>query len=166
VATFKMIDMPADLTLRGTFYPAGFVPPANCIGNTAWLTSSPLAATNQEHQFQVNYSQVHGTAAVTERKPIYIARAAGSVVAVRAGSVVACVGAATIVVDVKRNGTTILSATITLDNANTAYVPESGSVSVTSYSADDVFEVVVTATAGGGTLGQGLFVNMVVREGA
>lgn len=161
-----MIDMPADLTLRGTLFPAGFVPPDGCIGDDAWDAANPLAAVNQEHQHQRVFTQVHGSAATTERRVIHVARGDGSVVAVRAGVVVACVGAATIVIDVKKNGTTIMSSTITLDNTNTAYAIESGSVSVTSYVADDVFEVTVTATAGGGTLGQGLFVCLDTREEA
>ena len=136
------------------------------IGNSEFDLSDPLAAAKQEHQIHKTYGQVHGSAATTERKPFHVARGAGSVVAVRAGLEVAAVGAATVTIDVRKNGTTILTAVVTLNSANTVYVAVAGAVAVTAYVAGDVFEVVVVATAGGGTLPQGVFLDFVAREAA
>lgn len=86
--------------------------------------------------------------------------------AVRAGVSVACIGDSTITVDVRKNGTSILSSTIVLDNSNTAFAEESGSISTSSYAAGDDLEVVVTVSAGTGTLGQGLHVDLILNEAA
>jgi hypothetical protein len=160
-------DLDADVNIRGALSVAGAVTvPASSFGDREADASDPITATKLQHQWQRLFAQDHGSAAVAERRVIHLARGAGTVVAVRAGSVVACVGGATITVDVKKNGTTILSASIVLDSANTAYIPEAGTVSVGTYAADDVFEVVVTVAAGGGTIGQGLFVDVCFREAA
>lgn len=111
------------------------------------------------------YSQT-GTAASATIPIGVVYGASGTMVAIKAGSIVACVGAATITVDLKKNGTTMLSSVITLDNANTARIMEAGTLSVTSLTAADFLELVVTATAGGGTLGTGLLVQVWYSESA
>ena len=80
---------------------------------------------------------------------------------------VACVGAATITIQVKKNGTNILSASLVIDNANAAFAFESAAgFTSTALVANDVLEVDITAAAGGGTLGQGLFCELVTKEDA
>lgn len=164
MATQNVID--GDLTVRGTFRCTSAGLPAASVGDNQFASSDPLSAAKQEHQHEEVVAQVHGTAAVTERRVLHVARGAGSVTAFRAGVVVANVGAATITVDLRKNGTTVLSAVVTLNNTHTAYTKVDGTVSVPTYVAGDVFEVVITATAGGGTLGQGLFAQGVFREAA
>ncbi len=138
--------------------------PASCVGDTEFDATDPLTATQQEHRHTGRLSQVHGSAATAERRVVHVARGDGTVEAVRAGVVVACVGDSTITVDVKKNGTSILSATIGLDSGDAAYAKVDGTVSTAAYVAGDVFEVVVTVAAGTGTLGQGLFVDVVFTE--
>ena len=84
--------------------------------------------------------------------------------AAKVGAIVACIGDSTITVNLYKNGSTVLSAPVVLDNSNTAFAIEAGAISSASYSADDVFEVVVSVSAGTGTLGQGLFVSPMFRE--
>lgn len=151
-----------DLRVYGSLTPDTLVAPASSIGSTQFNASDPLAIAKQRHKVFANHHQ-EGTA-VSATKVVHYARAAGTISAVRAGSVVACVGAATIVVDVKKNGVSILTGTFTLDNANTAYTPESGTLATTTYAAGDVLTSVVVATAGGGTLGSGLFVEVDLDE--
>jgi hypothetical protein len=69
-------------------------------------------------------------------------------------------------VDEKKNGTTILSGTVTIDNGDVAYSKTSAALSVTSYVAGDVIEVVQTVSAGTGTLPQGMTTTVVMREAA
>ncbi len=140
--------------------------PAASVGDTQASSASPLGVTKTTHRLTPTLAQVHGTAATTERRAVHVAHAAGTIAAFRAGVVVANVGAATIEVDLRKNGTTTLTAPISLDNGDAAYAEVDGSVSVTSYVAGDVLEVVVTATAGGGTLGQGLYCHAVLNEAA
>lgn len=140
--------------------------PASCVGNTNVSASAAIAHTKLQHQHRARYSQPN-TTATTETKVIYVCYGAtGTILDFRAGSIVACAGAATITLDLKKNGTTVLSGVITLDNANTARVVEAGTLSVTTLVVGDVLEVVATATAGGGTLGTGLFASVTVAEDA
>ena len=155
-----------DQTVRGTLRPTGFVCPAGVIGSAAINASSPIEAAKLDHQYQRVLAQAHGTAATAERRVIHLAKAAGSVVQVRAGVTVAAVGDATVSVDVRKNGATILSGAVSLTSAVAAFGHLDGSVSAAPYVADDVFEVVITVSAGTGTLPQGVFAELVVREAA
>ena len=87
-------------------------------------------------------------------------------IAIEAGVVVQAAGAATVTVDLRKNGTTILSGVITLNNTHVAYAEVAGTISSARYVTGDVFEIVLTATAGGGTLPQGVYVNTIFREGS
>jgi hypothetical protein len=155
-----------DLYVNGNLAAASFTAPTGSITDAMIQGNAGIDATKLDHQHQPVYAQPHGTAAITERQVIHVAKSAGEVVQIQAGVVVACVGAATITVDLRKNGTTVLTGAITIDNGDAAYAEVAGTVSVTTYVAGDVFEVVVTATAGGGTLGQGLYVAPVFREAA
>ena len=154
-----------DLLVRGTLR-ADFVQmPVNSVGDNEFKSADPLTVEKQRHQYSQLYSEDSGSA-ITDinGKAIHTARADGTIRAFRAGVVVACVGAATIDVDLLKNGTTVLSSALELDNTNTAYAIEDGTINTAAYSADDVFTITITGTAGGGTLGQGIFVELVVDE--
>lgn len=98
------------------------------------------------------------SAAVDETRAIAVIRgASGTLLSFKAGSIAAAVGNATCTVDLKKNGTTVLSSVITLDNANTARVSEAGTLSVTTLAAGDLLEVVVDGTVGTGTLPTGVY---------
>ena len=107
-------------------------------------------------------------AAVTERRVIKVVKGAtGTIVNFRAGVVVANVGAATISIRLKKNGTNIDTAALVLDSGNAAFALEAAAgFTSTSLVANDVLEVDITAAAGGGTLGQGLFCELTAREDA
>jgi hypothetical protein len=135
-------------------------------GDPQMGATNPVDATKLKHQYVPTYAQPNGTAAVTERKAVHVARSAGTVAAIEAGIVTAAVGAATVTVDLRKNGTTILTSVITISVAQAAYARVAGAIASAAYIAGDVFELVVTATAGGGTLPQGLFVDTVLREGS
>lgn len=130
--------------------------------------SAGILYTKMEHREVKHYTQPHGSAASTERKPIHTVKGAtGTIVSFRAGVVVACVGAATISIQLKKNGTNILTAALVLDNTNAAFTFESAAgFTSTALVANDVLEVDVTSAAGGGTLGQGLFCELVTKEDA
>lgn len=140
--------------------------PANALGDSQITAASPLGVTKVRRRFNKGYAQVKGSAAADETgRVIHVAYgASGTVVAVRAGVLVAAVGDSTVTVDVKKNGTTILSGVITIDNGNAAYAEESGTVSVPALASGDVIEVVIDATVGTGTLPQGLYVDVVIDE--
>lgn len=154
-----------DVVVPGTLYVGSFVPSAGSVRNAGVAADAAIQATKLQHQYVQHYFKT-GTAA-TETVPIHVAYGAtGTIVAIKAGSIAIAVGAATVTIDLKKNGTTCLSAVITLDSGNTARVVEAGTLTVTDYVTGDFFELVITATAGGGTIPTGLGVVVVFREDA
>ena len=138
---------------------------SGAVTNAMVNSSAAIATTKMRHRHNLVYNQ-NGTAA-TETVPIFICSGAvGEIVSIKAATIAACSGAATITIDLKKGGTTCLSSVITLDNANTARTSEAGTLSVTTLAVGNFLELVVTATAGGGTLGTGLIVEVVVDEDA
>lgn len=155
--TTNIID--GDMIVRGGLVAESFDAPSQSINSAAIKTAANLDADKLESRIYSSHAQPN-SAATTETRPLFVARRSGTVNSVLAGSIAKAVGAATVTVDIKKNGTSILSSVITLDSANTDRVGESGTVSVSAFVAGDWFEVVLVATAGGGTLPQGVFVSI------
>jgi len=65
------------------------------------------------------------------------------------GCVTVPTGSADVSVELKKNGTTVLSAPVVLDSANTTRVAEQGALSVTAAVANDLLEVILTVTTPG-----------------
>ena len=148
------------VTMRSVTLPDG------CVDDDAIEASAGVDADKLEHQHRRGWSQPNTTATSETRVLHVVHGATGSVVAFEAGSTVANIGAATVTLDLKKNGTSILTSVITLDNANTAYVVEAGAIATASLVDGDVLTVVIVATAGGGTLATGVFCSLTVREDA
>lgn len=141
--------------------------PASSVGDAAFNASDPLTAVKQQHQYVARQAQVHGSAATAERRVAHVARAAGTLVEVKLSVVVAAIGDSTVTVDVRKNGTTMLTGTVGLASANAAYSTVAGSISGSgAYVAGDVIEIVQTVSAGTGTLPQGVCTELVLREAA
>ncbi|VTU02779.1 Marine sediment metagenome DNA, contig: S03H2_L04701 OS=marine sediment metagenome GN=S03H2_18785 PE=4 SV=1 [Gemmataceae bacterium] len=157
----------SDTILAGqiSFEKIPVVPPGS-FGDPQIGAANPIDATKVKHQYAPQLAQAHGTAATAERRIVHVARAAGTVAAVGAGPVVAATGNSTVTVDVRKNGTSILTSTISLTSATAAFARVAGTINTAAYVAGDVFEVVVTVAAGTGTLPQGVSVQVVFREGA
>lgn len=144
-----------------------FTAPNTCIGDdqieTPSGTGNGIAATKVEQQYVLTYGQT--ATAVTERRVIHtVYGAVSELVEVDAGAPVACIGNATVTYDVRKNGTTVLSALATLNSTVAAYDLAAGTISVSAAVAGDVFEIVETATVGTGTLATRPFVRLVFRE--
>lgn len=154
-----------DLYVRGACVPSTLVIPANSINNEAQIQAGlNLSADKTEQRFFPAWSQPN-TAATAETRTLFVARRAGVVNAVLAGSIAKAIGDSTVTVDVKKNGTSILTAVITLDNANTARVAEAGAISgAGTFVSGDWYEVVIAISAGSGTLPTGVFVMLEVDQ--
>lgn len=155
-----------DLHVTGTITAGALTPSGGTVKNSSVSSAAgdEIVATKLEHQHVLVYGKA-GTAA-SETFGLYTAYGDGSIVSVKAASVAIAVGSATVTVDLKKNGTTVLSSVITLDSGNTARVAEAGTLSVTTYGDGDFFELVIVATASGGTIPTGLQVTVVLREDA
>lgn len=124
-----------------------------------------LPTANAVHRFKPVYNQKNGTAVVDEERVVHtVTGTSGTIVSISAGVITACAGAAEIDVDLHKNGSSILSAAITIDSGDAAYAEVAGTISNTSLVQGDSLEIVVDETTGGGTQGQGLFVNLVIDE--
>lgn len=164
------LRIPGDCTVLGTLRcPNGFVPPANSIAGTA--ITGGLLAEQMEHQFHVTYVQVGGTDVVDATQTIYLATGAGTIEAVEVRPETAPTGGdKAYTVDVKKaaNASTsfasILSAPITMNSSDANGTLNTGTLSTTTYSDGDAFQVVVDATGSTGSQGQGLILLVKLRE--
>ena len=155
--------IPTDLIVGGTLSATVTTLSASSVTDSKVAAAADIAATKVRHQHRAMWQQPN-TAATAETRVIHHAYADGDIIAVKAGSIAAAVGDSTVTIDVKKNGTTILSGTIQLDNANAAYTAEAGSLSVLTFVAGDVFTAVITISAGTGTLPTGVYVALTVNE--
>jgi uncharacterized lipoprotein len=155
-----------DLRVIGTVLADTLIIQANAIESESQLKPGiNIPADKTEQRLFPEYSQPN-TAATSETRTLFVARRPGTVNEVVAGSIAKAAGNATVTVDLRKNGTTILSAVITLDNANNNRIVEAGTISSGSGSfvAGDWFEVVFVATVGSGTLPTGVFVQLEVDQ--
>jgi hypothetical protein len=156
-----------DLHVAGTLSATTTTLSAGSVSNAKVAADADIDASKLEHQHSKTYEQESDTTSVTETRVIHVVYGTvATVVAFEAGSVTVCAGAATIDVDLLKNGVSILTAAITLDNGNSVRVVEAGTISSPTLADGDVLEVDVTATAGGGTVGKGVFASCIIREDA
>jgi len=144
-----------DLQVKGQLVPQSISYPPAGITDAAIAALAAIAASKLQHEHRKEYSQEASANNAAETKGIFIARFAGNVVAFQVELILAPDTAAgssgrTATVDLKKNGTSILSAPITLNSINTPYVAVNATISTPGYSAGDSFTVVV---ANGGSVG-------------
>lgn len=153
-----------DIYVNGTFK-ANFIQlTANAVGNTQFNASDPLSVTKQEHLHTRILAQVNGTAATAERRIVHQAFNAGTILGVQACAIVPCTGTSVVNIDVKKNGVTVLSSTLSLNSTPVAYQQVTGTLSVTTFVAGDVLDITITPVAGTGAVGQGVSVALKLAE--
>ena len=154
----------SDLHVAGSITCEELDIPAGSLVDADVAAGAAISATKLMHQHSPNYSQPNTTATSETRILHTVYGATGTITAFKAGSIVLNIGAATVTVDLRKNGTTVLTGVITLDTANTAYTPEAATILSASVVAGDVLSVVITATAGGGTLATGFYCYAIITE--
>lgn len=138
--------------------------PADSISNLQIASSAGIDPVKATSQRVAKSSDPAATNASSKTEYLFTALGSGTLKAFKAGAVVANVGAATVTVDLKKNGASVLTAAITLNNGQVAYQIVSGTISSTAFVANDVFTVTFVATAGGGTLATGVFAQVSYNE--
>ncbi len=137
----------------------------NVQGNITFPDGADLPYSQLQQIRNVIYQQLSATDVAAETKQVYrVYGATGTILAIGASIVTVPSVDRAAVVDVKKNGTTVLSASITLDSGNTTRVSEAGTLSVVSLAAGDILEVFVTVAGSSGTHPQGLLVNIALKE--
>lgn len=156
-----------DFVVQGNLLTATIDLPVNCVGDGNFNAAQPLTCTKQNHQYARLYSQPRASTVVSDRQVIHIANGAGSIAYFRAMLTnVLNVTGATVAVHLYKNGSDITSIAANLIDSDSLFQLKDGTLTSVAYNAGDVFEVSVTATAGGGTVGKGLAVHVVFREAA
>ncbi len=131
------------------------------------------AAQNSANTYPVKstYSQPTGTAIVAGNAALHVAGNTGTVRAVYAAitGLIATGGDRTVTIDVKKSTAggafaTILTGTIGFTNGSTLLTTTSGAITTTAYSANDIFQVVVTVAGAAGNQAQGLVVTVHFNE--
>lgn len=159
-------------TITGTFNP-----PAGSIKDTHVSSSSAdrIAAGKTQHQktFTVDTDPAVAVSASDSRDYLrHRAVGAGTVTDFNASLEAAITGAYTYTIDLQKatdgsnTFSSVLTSTITLDNATAADTKVAATVDSTKadYVADDRFKIVVTRAGASGTDGQGLLVAATVNE--
>jgi hypothetical protein len=146
-----------DVFVAGTLSAVSLILPDDSVDDDAVEALAGIAYSKLEHEHRAGHGQAN-TAAADETRAIAVIRGTtGTMLSFKAGSIAKAVGDATCTVDLKKNGTTMLSAPITLDSSNTNRVSEAGTLSVTTLAAGDLLEVVIDGTIGTGTLPTGVY---------
>lgn len=155
-----------DHFVNGNFRATSMTLPAGGVSNSQVAAGAGLDTSKLNHRHRFRYSQPN-TTATTETKAIgYVYGATGTLIAFHVGSIVPNLTTATVTVNLLKNGVSMLTAAVTLNNANTARVSVTGSLASTALVTGDLLEVVVTATAAGGTLATGVYAFATVDETA
>ena len=99
-----------------------------------------------------NFSQAIGTAPTTREEIVYVGKVGGTVRGI--SGLLNAVGSSTgITYDLKKNGTSILSATVSVANTDSNRQVKTGTLSSTSFSAGDVFSILLTMITNTGASG-------------
>jgi hypothetical protein len=162
----SQLVVPIDVLIQGGLAAQSIALPSASVGDTQVVAAAKVQASKLQQQFQPQIADNYATTTASFRRVIHRVRGAtGTLQAFRAGNTTICVGAATISIQLKKNGANILSSALVLDSTNTNYVAEAAAgFTSASVVTGDLLEIDVTATAGGGTLGSGFFAALEIRE--
>lgn len=160
------VRIEGDVIITGTLVPAALNIPSATVLNASVQAAAGISASKLEHQHQKSYGQANAAASDETRVIHVVHGATGEILEFEAGSIAKAVGDSTVTVDLQVNGVSVLSAVITLDNANTNYVAEAGTISSADLADGDVLTIVIDATVGTGTLPTGVFCSVKLREDA
>lgn len=164
----QVLRLDGDFFLNGTFTATTNIPSALAVTNAQVAAAAAIAATKLQHQYGKHYSQAQGTAVAADRRIVHVVYGlTAAILSLRVGAAVAAIGDSTLTVDLLKNGTTILSGTVTLTSSNAAYsLSDPSGFTSTALVVGDVLEVKVTVSAGTGTLAKGVFAQLNLREDA
>lgn len=141
-----------------------FDPPAQSIDNAAIKTGAGIQAEKLEHWTPIHWQKDGSVASAT----VVLCRIHGATAdsfEVYAGSVAVAIGDSTVTVDIKKNGTTMLTGSpVTFNSSNVAYTAVTLNPTTTTAVVGDVITAVLVATVGTGTLPTGFFISGRINE--
>lgn len=159
-----------DLLVLGTLTASSQSVPASAVGDTQVQAAANVAASKLEHQHEKTAVLCdHATSAAAKRQQLHrVYGATGTILQFGVAASVICTSDATVTVDLKKNGSTILSATISLDSGTAALILKQPSgFTSTALVVGDVLEAEITAvSAGSGAVAKGVSCHLTLREKA
>lgn len=151
-----------DVHVRGQLSAQSQVLPASSVGNSQVQATAGISASKVQQQHLAPFSQSGNAVAATEM--IYQQHGAtGTVEAFKVSCLVIAGSGGSCTVDLKKNGTTILTGTVSLGDTDAAYTLKSpGGYTSQALVAGDVLTVVVGDITG--TVPQGVFAQAVIHS--
>lgn len=158
--------LPIDLQIAGRLIAGSITYPSGQLGDDAVQAAAGLSASKLQHQHQPCAVLCdHATAAAAKRVQLHrVKGATATVVSFHAVCSVAPSGGDSVTLTLKKNGSTILSASVTLNNTTVAFTAVAGTVSTPDLVAGDVLEAEISAVSG--TSCKGVSCHAVIREAA
>lgn len=145
--------------------------PAGSVGDAHIDATDPLSTNKVTHQHAATYAQASGAVVADATQLFYIARATGTIAAMKVAIDTAPTGGdKAYTVDLKKSTgggafASILSAVVTVNSSSTSLSVVAGTLSTATYAASDIFEIVVDASGSTGTQGYGVCVLVEFEEG-
>ena len=143
------------------------------IPKEAIAAGAGIEATKLQQQYSFVYQQLAGTDVVAATQNLHVAKAAGTIVGVQVRPETVPTGDYTINVDIQKAAdgsgsfATVLSATeeISVSESSVNYTLQDASLGGTlTYAAGDCFQVIITVAGSSGAQGQGLTVDLILRQ--
>lgn len=142
-----------NLHITGTLSAQSYNPPSGAISRNDQINtvSDPITANKLEQRHVITtYLSDHATDAAVKRVVAHIVQGASATIeSFKAGVTVAATSTGEAVIDLKVNGVSVLSGTITLDSTNAAFSQESApGFTDTDLATGDVVEVSINSVSG------------------
>jgi hypothetical protein len=156
-----------DTRIAGTLAPQGFTPPAGCINNAAIPAGAGVAASKLEHQHQIATVHCnHATSIAADRRQIHkVMGATGTITSFGVVATVITGATTTTTVDLYKNGSSILSAAISLTSSTAIYIElQAAGFTSAAVVAGDILEAVISIS--GSNLPKGVTTHLNLREDA
>jgi hypothetical protein len=160
-------NIPTDLIVGGNLSASSISISAGSVSDASIAANAKIASSKTVAQKTISLQLNGPTTTVTTQTQwiTSIKGLTGTLIDVNAFIAVAAAGAATVTIDLQKSTSagvfaTVLSSTISISNATVIRTAVPGTITSAPVVAGDIFQLVVTATAGGGTLPQGLLVTL------
>jgi len=134
---------------------------AGVVVNESIASSAAIDADKMQHVYKpgTNFGFVIGGTPTTREEIVFVASQAGTIRGF--GCLLNDTGtSANITFDLKKNGTTMLSSVVTITNATADKAVQAGTLSTTTFAADDVLSIAMAVSSSTGAQGPFAFIEL------
>lgn len=161
--------IPNDVHVTGRLTAGTMTVAADSVSNGSVVSTAAIQAEKLEHRHHKTLGQEATANAAAEERIIHVARGAGTLEEFTVGLITppdtALASGRSAIVDLKKNGTTILSAPVTLSSTNAFATPVAGAIASAAYVVGDRFTIAITLGGGStGTHAKGVYGQMTAHE--